>query len=67
MYASSKGDLPWGSWDMEYAAFLTFSEAGDKVAKVEEMMDSAFLSEFGPKFQEHLKSNGGPAAVAAMA
>ena len=50
---------------MEYAAFVTFSEAGDKVARLEEMLDSAFLQDFGPKFGQYLQANGGPAAVAA--
>ncbi|KAM5468800.1 hypothetical protein MauCBS54593_004795 [Microsporum audouinii] len=65
IYAASKGDLPWGNWDLEYSAFLTFSEDGEKVAKLEEMLDTAFLRDFGPKFQKHLQDNGGPIAVAA--
>ncbi|KAJ5592629.1 monooxygenase AgnL5 [Penicillium hordei] len=64
IYASSKGTLPWGKWQMDYAAFLTFSEAGDKVDAVEEMLDTARLQEFGPKFGEYLAANGGPVAVA---
>ena len=52
---------------MEYAAFVTFSEAGDKVARLEEMLDTAFLQDFGPKFGQYLEANGGPTAVAAGA
>jgi hypothetical protein len=43
---------------MEYAAFVTFSKAGDKVARVEEMLDSAFMADFGKKFQQYLKDQG---------
>lgn len=64
IYASSKGTLPWGNWQMDYAAFLTFSEAGDKVDALEEMLDTARLQEFGPKFGEYLAAKGGPVAVA---
>nr|UYO77240.1 cytochrome P450 monooxygenase [Trichoderma psychrophilum] len=67
VYASSKGILPWGEWQMDYAAFVTFTEAGDKVAAVEEMLDTARLGEFGPKFSQFLEANGGPIAVAAGA
>lgn len=52
---------------MEYSAFITFSEAGDKVTKLEEMLDSAFLQDFGPKFGQYLQTHGGPTAVAAEA
>ncbi|KAF7162470.1 hypothetical protein CNMCM5623_007761 [Aspergillus felis] len=67
IYTSSKGTLPWGPWQMDYAAFVTFTETGDKIAAVEEMLDTATLREFGPKFQQYLEANGGPAAVAAGA
>nr|A0A411PQL6.1 RecName: Full=Monooxygenase AgnL5; AltName: Full=Agnestins biosynthesis cluster protein L5 [Paecilomyces divaricatus]QBG38883.1 hypothetical protein [Paecilomyces divaricatus] len=65
VYALSTGTLPWGPWELEYSVFITFSEAGDQVAVLEEMMDSAFLQEFGPKFGQYLQANGGPRAVAA--
>ncbi|KAH8703355.1 hypothetical protein BGW36DRAFT_422918 [Talaromyces proteolyticus] len=54
IYALSKGELPWGPWEMEYSVFITFSEAGDQVAALEEMMDSAVLQEFAPKFAQHM-------------
>lgn len=50
---------------MEYSVFITFSQEGDRVTKLEEMLDSAILQDFGPKFSNYLQNNGGPAAVAA--
>ena len=67
VYVSSTGELPWGPWRMEYSVFLTFNEAGDKVAMLEEMLDSSFLQTFAPKFGQYLEENGGPVAVAAAA
>ena len=52
---------------MDYAAFVTFSEAGDKVTRLEEMLDTAFLQDFAPKFGYYLQYHGGPMAVAAGA
>ena len=65
IYAMSKGNLPWGPWELEYSAFITFSEAGDKVARLEEMLDSAFLQDFGPKFRQYMEAQTKPVAVAA--
>ncbi|RAL16200.1 nuclear transport factor 2 family protein [Aspergillus homomorphus CBS 101889] len=65
VYAASTGKLPWGDWNLEYSAFLKFSEDGEKVARLEEMLDTAFLQDFGPKFGKYLQENGGPVAVAA--
>ncbi|MCJ1251525.1 Monooxygenase AgnL5 [Trapelia coarctata] len=59
IYAMSTGDTPFGPWALEYAAFCTFDEAGEKIAKVEEMLDSAFMRDFGPKFHKYLSENGG--------
>jgi hypothetical protein len=50
---------------LEYAVFITFTETGDQIARLEEMLDSAFLKDFGPKFGHYLQVNGGAAAVAA--
>ncbi|KAF2232858.1 hypothetical protein EV356DRAFT_517001 [Viridothelium virens] len=55
VYALSKGKLPWGPWELEYAVFITFNKAGDKIACLEEMLDSAFLKDFGPKFGQYLQ------------
>ena len=65
VYAISKGKLPWGPWDLEYSVFITLSDAGNKVARLEEMMDPAFLQDFGPKFRQYIEYQTKPAAVAA--
>ncbi|GIK06082.1 monooxygenase AgnL5 [Aspergillus viridinutans] len=65
IYAVSKGNLPWGDWNLEYSAFVSFTEDGKKVARLEEMLDTAFLQDFGPKYEKYLQDNGGPVAVAA--
>ena len=62
VYAMFKGDFLWGLWDLEYSVFLTFSEAGDKVARLEEMLDPAFLQDFGPKFGQYLAAQARPVA-----
>nr|UYO77215.1 monooxygenase [Trichoderma crystalligenum] len=67
VYVLSKGVLPWGPWQMDYAAFVTFSEAGDKLDTVEEMLDTAKMADFVPKFNQYLEANGGPSAVVAAA
>jgi len=48
IYATSKADTPFGDfkWTNEYAVFVTFTEDGEKVSKVEEMVDTAFFQEF---------------------
>lgn len=55
VYAVSKADTPFGDWTNEYAVFFTFDESGQHIAKVEEMVDSAFLNDFFPKFQIFLR------------
>ncbi len=55
VYAVSKANTPFGDWTNEYAVFFTFDEAGEHIAKIEEMVDSAFLNDFFPKFQNFLK------------
>lgn len=57
VYAISKGDTPFGDWDMEYAVFVEFNEHGDKITKLEEMLDSAFMKEFAPKFHSFMAQN----------
>ena len=42
---------------MEYAVFVEFSEDGDKIVKLEEMLDSGFMREFAPKFGSFLMEN----------
>ncbi len=55
VYAVSRADTPFGDWTNEYAVFFTFDESGQRIAKIEEMVDSAFLNDFFPKFQNFLK------------
>ncbi|KAL9094350.1 MAG: hypothetical protein Q9165_003491 [Trypethelium subeluteriae] len=56
IYATSKADTPFEDfkWTNEYAVFLSFTEDGKKVKKMEEMVDTAFYREFFPKFQNYL-------------
>jgi hypothetical protein len=62
VYATSTGDTELGPWATDYAVFITFNEAGDKVKLLEEMLDSAFMKDFGPKFgryaQEQMAKRG---------
>ncbi|KAH8698791.1 hypothetical protein BGW36DRAFT_294631 [Talaromyces proteolyticus] len=55
VYALSKGKTPFGDWTNEYAVFVTFDESGREIAKVEEMIDTAFMKDFYPKFQKYLQ------------
>ncbi|KAI9648484.1 Monooxygenase dmxR10 [Ciborinia camelliae] len=60
IYAISYADTSFGDlkWTNEYAVFVTFTEDGTKVKKIEEMVDSAFYQEFFPKFQQYMKEQG---------
>lgn len=64
VYAISKGDTPFGIWTNEYAVFITFDESRKQIIKIEEMVDSAFMNEFFPKFQDYVRqeqdASGGP-------
>ncbi|PCG92023.1 Hypothetical protein PENO1_090780 [Penicillium occitanis (nom. inval.)] len=62
VYAISKGSTPFGDWTNEYAVFITFDESRQKITKIEEMVDSAFMNEFFPKFQDYLRQQQGAAA-----
>jgi hypothetical protein len=56
VYATSTADTPVPNekWTNEYAIFMTFSEDGTKVEKLDEMVDSAFYNHYFPKFQQWL-------------
>ncbi|TVY84587.1 Monooxygenase ptaG [Lachnellula suecica] len=55
IYAVSQADTPFGvPWRNEYASFLTFDESGEKIVKLEEMVDSAFVKAFLPPFQKYM-------------
>ncbi|KAK3382219.1 hypothetical protein B0T24DRAFT_714344 [Lasiosphaeria ovina] len=60
VYATSLADtpLPGEKWTNEYAIFVTFSEDGTKVSRLEEMVDTAFYANFFPKFQQYLMQLG---------
>jgi hypothetical protein len=55
VYGISTGTTPFGPWAMGYATFLTFNEAGNRIARLEEILDSAFMKQFAPKFQQYLR------------
>ncbi|EUC41194.1 hypothetical protein COCMIDRAFT_106796 [Bipolaris oryzae ATCC 44560] len=55
IYSTAKGDAPFGEWDVESVIFLTFSAAGDRVAKIEEMMDSAKMQELMPRVGRYIQ------------
>lgn len=52
MYASSTADTPFEDlkWTNEYAVFISFTEGGDKIRKLEEMVDTVFLREWYSRF-----------------
>lgn len=55
IYAISRADTPFGvEWTNEYACFITLDESGEKIVKLEEMVDSAFMKAFFPLFQKHM-------------
>lgn len=43
-----------GPWQLECLVFIKLSEAGDKAEALEEMVGSAFMQDFGPKFAQYL-------------
>ncbi|QIW99248.1 hypothetical protein AMS68_004766 [Peltaster fructicola] len=58
VYAISHGNTDFGEWTNEYAVFVWFTEDGTRISKIEEMVDSAFMKDFMPKFQRHLMTSG---------
>lgn len=55
VYALSTGKTSFGDWASDYAVFFTFDESGEKIVKLEEMIDSAFMKDFFPKFQGYMR------------
>jgi hypothetical protein len=41
--------LRFGPWQMEYAAFFTFNDAGDRIIRLEEMLDFGCYEAIRPK------------------
>ncbi|OKL55331.1 hypothetical protein UA08_09370 [Talaromyces atroroseus] len=60
VYATSSADtpVPEEKWTNEFSIFMTLTEDGLKVKKLEEMVDSAFYQRFFPKFQKYLAGSG---------
>ena len=56
IYATSNADTPFGDlkWTNEYAVFVTFTEDGTQINRMEEMVDTAFFQQFMPKFQQYM-------------
>lgn len=61
VYALSTGKTPFGDWTNDYAVFFTFNESGTEIVKLEEMVDSAFMMEFFPKFQGFMREQASKA------
>ncbi|KAK3680675.1 hypothetical protein B0T22DRAFT_531249 [Podospora appendiculata] len=61
VYATSLADtpLPGEKWTNEYAIFVSFTEDGTKISRLEEMVDTAFYRDLFPKFQKYLATHGG--------
>lgn len=49
MHASSSAQTEIGQYANEYALFLTFTEDGKKISRIEEFADSAYSAEFFSK------------------
>ena len=55
IYAVSRADTPFGiEWRNEYACFVTLDATRERIIKLEEMVDSAFMKSFYPVFQKYL-------------
>jgi hypothetical protein len=56
VYATSLADtpLPGEKWTNEYSLFLSFTEDGTKISRLDEMVDTAFFNNLFPKFQKHM-------------
>lgn len=53
VHASGVGDSPVAPYKNEYAFFLTFNEAGDKITRIEEFVDAQFSQSFLAKVKEY--------------
>ena len=45
-----------GPYKMEMMIIMQFDEAGEKVVKMDEMMDSAYMNDFLAKFTAHMQA-----------
>ena len=62
IYLTSTADTPWEDfkWNNEYSVFVTFTEDGKQINKMEEMVDTALFKEFSPRFQKYLSEQKAP-------
>jgi ketosteroid isomerase-like protein len=56
-HATSEAKSPIGLYSNEYAWFLQFNESGEKITKIEEFVDSAYITEFLAKLNPHESSD----------
>ena len=66
LYCVTKADTPFGPYENEQAVFLWFNEEGDKIGKIEEMFDSAFMHGFLSRFREYMAKKAGEAQVQSL-
>ncbi|KAL7783302.1 hypothetical protein V8C43DRAFT_185909 [Trichoderma afarasin] len=61
VYSTSLADtpVPGEKWTNEYGIFITFSEDGTRIKRLEEMIDSAFFGRFFPLLQQHFAKQAG--------
>lgn len=45
-----------GPYKMEAMIFMKFDETGEKIVKIDEMMDSAYMADFLAKLTAHMQS-----------
>ncbi|KAJ5952323.1 uncharacterized protein N7479_010736 [Penicillium vulpinum] len=62
VYATSQADtpLPNEKWTTDFSIFLSFTEDGLRVNRLDEMVDSGFYADYFPKFQQWLRENMSP-------
>ena len=60
IYATSSADTPFGGfkWINECTVLVLFTEDGEQIKRMDEMVDTTFYHEFSSKFQRYLQENG---------
>jgi hypothetical protein len=56
VYATSLADLPMPGekWTMDYAVFMSFTDCGSKISRLDEMVDTSNFQQLFPKLQAYL-------------
>ncbi|CAK3734884.1 Hypothetical predicted protein [Lecanosticta acicola] len=54
-HATSSATSPVGPFGNEYSFFLWFSEDGEEITRIEEMVDSAYSKEYFARLTAHMK------------